>query len=294
MRSAHMKPALEYLPRNKDNSFVVKHFDYKYYPTPWHYHPEYEIVLVTESTGKRFVGDHISTFEPGNLALLGPYIPHTYRNDDSYYAKRSKLKAQSIVIHFLESSIGNDFFTLPESKHIGKLLQNAGCGFDIGGKTNKIITQKLYDIVSLTGMKKWLCLMEILHELAVSKELTPITNMPRLGINEKESDRICRVLDWVTSNYENEIRLSDAAAIAGMSVTSFSRFFSLRTRKAFSHFVQELRLQKASRLLIESDMSVTQICYDCGYNNLSNFNRQFLQHYKLSPLQYKKSYSELE
>jgi quercetin dioxygenase-like cupin family protein len=108
-----MKPALEHLPKEKDNSFVVKFFDYNYYPTPWHYHPEYEIVMVTESTGKRFIGDHISDFLPGNLAFLGPNIPHTYRNDEKYYEDRSALRAKSIVIHFTESSLGNDFLELP-------------------------------------------------------------------------------------------------------------------------------------------------------------------------------------
>jgi hypothetical protein len=104
-----MKPALEHLPKDKDHSFVVKFFDYNYYPTPWHYHPEYEIVMVTESTGKRFIGDHISDFNPGNLAFLGPNIPHTYKNDAKYYKEGSSLRAKSIVIHFTESSLGNDF-----------------------------------------------------------------------------------------------------------------------------------------------------------------------------------------
>ena len=116
-----MKPALEHLPKEKNHSFVVKFFDYNYYPTPWHYHPEYEIVIVTESTGKRFIGDHISDFQPGNLAFLGPNIPHTYRNDDKYYEETSGLRAKSIVIHFTEDSLGDDFL----------LLQLFDAGYDV-------------------------------------------------------------------------------------------------------------------------------------------------------------------
>ncbi|MGZ8536915.1 MAG: AraC family transcriptional regulator [Flavisolibacter sp.] len=285
-----MKPALEHLPKEKDASFVVKLFDYNYYPTPWHYHPEYEIVMVTESTGKRFIGDHISDFRPGNLALLGPNIPHTYRNDDKYYEQNSSLRAKSIVIHFTEASLGNDFLQLPEARSLYKLFERSLYGLDIYGATNQKVSKKLYDIVSLQGMKRWIGLVDILTDLAESKNMSPITKTTHVGYNEKESKRLCSVFDWVTTNFENEITLSEAAQIAQMNENAFSRFFSLRTRKTFSGFVQELRLQKAAKLLVENDMTITQVCYECGYNNVSNFNRQFLNHYQMNPMKYRKTF----
>src|SRR5258705_669463 len=284
-----MKPALEHLPKEKDNSFVVKYFDYNYYPTPWHYHPELEIVMVTESTGKRFIGDHISDFAPGNLAFLGPNIPHTYRNDDKYYEEGSDLRAKSIVIHFTEASLGSDFLKLPEATPVNKLLEQSSQGLDIFGETYQEISKKLLDIVTLDGLKRWLCLIEILMELAESKTAYPITQTVHIGYNERESKRLCSVFDWVTANFEKEIRLSEAAEIAQMNENAFSRFFSLRTRKTFSGFVQELRLKKAAKLLVENDMTITQVCYDCGYNNVSNFNRQFLAHYQMNPMKYRKA-----
>jgi transcriptional regulator GlxA family with amidase domain len=114
--------------------------------------------------------------------------------------------------------------------------------------------------------------------------------MPQAGFNEKESTRLCKVFDWVTTNFDKEIRLSEAAQIAEMNENAFSRYFSQRTRKTFSEFVQELRLKKAAKLLIENDMTVTEICYDCGYSNISNFNRQFLNHYQMNPLKYRKAF----
>jgi AraC-like DNA-binding protein len=289
-----MKPALEHLPKEKDHSFVVKFFDYPYYPTPWHYHPEYEIVLVTESTGKRFIGDHIGDFRPGNLAFLGPNIPHTYRNDDKYYEEHSSRRARSIVIHFTEDSLGNDFLELPEARPLQRLFERSLQGLDIHGDTHSHINKKLHEIVSLSGLKRWLCLAEILLELSESKTLLPITQTPQIGYNEKESKRLCAVFDWITANFENEIRLSEAAAIAQMNENAFSRFFSLRTRKTFSAFVQELRLQKAAKLLVENDMTVTEVCYECGYNNVSNFNRQFLNHYQMNPMRYRKEFKKFE
>lgn len=286
-----MKPALEHLPREKNQSFVVKDFDYKYYPTPWHYHPELEIVLVTESTGKRLIGDNIADFKPGDLALLGANIPHTYRNDDKYYEAGSKLRAKSIVIHFTEDSLGNDFLSLPEASLINKLFEQSSYGIEVSGKANQRISNKLYDIVLATGLKKWLCLIEILHEFAMAKKDSQrITQSPYTGFNEKESTRMCNVLNWVVANLENNITLNEAATIAQMNANAFSRFFSLRTRKTFSEFVKELRLQKAAKLLIDSDMPVTQICFECGYNNISNFNRQFLNYYNTNPVKYKKEF----
>lgn len=285
-----MKPALEHLPKANKESFVVKDFEYAYYPTPWHYHPEYEIVTVLESTGRRIIGDHISDFKPGNLAFIGPNIPHIYKNDATYYENDPALKAKSIVIHFTEQSLGNDFLSLPEAASIKSLLEKASTGLDIFGETNKRVNQKLVDIVVFNGLKRWLALVDILTEISASEELAPITKTSMVGYNEKESARLCRVLDWITANFEQDIKLAEAAAIAGMHENAFSRFFSLRTRKPFSVFVQELRLQRAAKLLAETNNSVTAICYDCGYNNISNFNRQFAQYYKMNPRQYKKAF----
>jgi AraC-like DNA-binding protein len=278
------------LPKASKESFVVRDFEYSYYPTPWHYHPEYEIVTVVESTGRRIIGDHISDFRPGNLALIGPNIPHIYKNDPAYYENIPSLKAKSIVIHFTELSLGNDFLSLPEASGIKTVLEMASTGLDILGDTNKRVNKKLFDIVGHTGLKRWLTLVDILTEIANSGDIGPITKASMIGHNDKESTRLCRTLDWITVNFEKNIKISEVAAIAGMHENAFSRFFSQRTRKTFSGFVTELRLQKASKLLTESDHSVTEICYDCGYNNISNFNRQFINYYKMSPRNYKKAF----
>jgi AraC-like DNA-binding protein len=288
-----MKPALEHLPKEKEESFVVKYFDYNYYPTPWHYHPEYEIVLVTESTGRRLIGDHVCNFEPGNLAFIGSNLPHIYRNDEKYYEAKSLLRAKSIVIHFSEASLGNDFLSLPEAKSLHSLLQQSAKGFDINGKTNVTISNQLERIVSLQGMRRWLCLLEILNTITESKELTPICKTSLVGKNEKESERLCLVFDWILHNYERDLRVNEAAELCNMSPNAFSRFFSLRTRKTFSAYVTNLRLNKAARLLTEKELSVSDVCYDCGFNNISNFNRQFLKQYKVNPLRYRKTFLDL-
>lgn len=285
-----MKPALEHLPIEDGSSFVVKDFDYNYYPTPWHYHPEYEIVLVTESTGKRYIGDHISDFKPGDMCFLGPHIPHTYKNDERYYESDSSLRAKSIVIHFTGELIQNHLNGLPEARKIKDLLAMAENGFELYGDLRENLAGKMKYITHVSGFERWLCLLGILNEMAESNEKTPITKTAQMGMNEKENDRLCKIFDWVTANFQSDITLGEAAAIAEMNENAFSRFFSMRTRKTFSGFVQELRLKKAATLLRENTLSVSDICYECGYNNVSNFNRQFLRLYNLSPLKYRQAY----
>lgn len=285
-----MKPILEKLPKDSSESFVVKFFDYNYYPTPWHFHPEYEIVLVTESEGKRFIGDNISNFSPGNLTLIGPNLPHLYRNDAAYYRPGSKLKAKSIVVHFLENSFGDNFLSLPEVKKIRQLLERSAKGLDIGGVTNKTVSNKLHELTQVSGFSRYLKLLEILQVLSESRNCKFISGGNVMGVNEKEAERIDNVLKFVMKNFGDNITLLDAAKVANMAENSFSRFFKQRTRKTFTNYVNELRLNHAAKLLIENNKTIVDVCYQCGFNNLSNFHRHFKIMYRVSPLNYRKTY----
>src|SRR5215203_5410942 len=285
-----MNPVLEHLPKDAEESFVVKDFNYKFYPTPWHFHPEYEIVLVTQSTGKRFIGDNISNFTPGHLALIGPRLPHLYRNEAEYYKRNSRLKARSIVVHFLETSFGNNFLSLPETKKIKSLLEKSSKGLEITGKTNKIVSSKLVELTTLQAFPRYLKLLEILQVLSESKDNKIISGGGVIGINEKESERMDDVLKFVMKNFGENICLADVAKVANMAENSFSRFFKQRTRKTFTNYLTELRLSHAAKLLIENNKPIVEICYECGFNNLSNFHRYFKMIHKASPLTYRKLY----
>lgn len=286
-----MKPVLEHLPLEAEESFVCKYFDYDYYPTPWHFHPEYELVLVTESTGKRFIGDNMSNFKPGDLAFIGPNLPHLYRNNPEYYKAGSGLRARSIVVHFLESSFGGSFLSLPETKKIKTLFERSAGGLNISGKTNTLVSDKLFKLIELKGFSRWLCLLEILEIMASDPDRHSFISASAMrGINEKESDRSNKVFEFVMNNFSKEIRVNEVAGIVNMAENSFSRYFSQRTRKTFSSFVTEVRLGHACKLLTATQKSITEICFECGFNNLSNFNRYFKQEYGLSPLNYRKRF----
>jgi AraC-like DNA-binding protein len=286
-----LKPVLEHLPLQPEESFVVKDFDYPYYPTPWHFHPEYEIVLVKESSGKRFIGDSIRDFEPGDLAFIGPNLPHLYRNDLTYYeGENSTLRARSIVVHFLESSFGQGFLTLPETRPLQSLFSKSRLGLNVIGDTREAAIEKLQALCTLTGFSRWLKLLELLHLLAGSIELETISRTHIVGKNEMESDRMNKVFEFVMKNFDREITIAEIASHVNLAANSFSRYFSQRTRKSFISFVNEVRLTHATKLLQENVLSIAEICYSCGFNNLSNFNRQFKNVYQVSPLSYAKQF----
>lgn len=282
-----MNPSIEHLPRETQESFVIKHFDYPYFPTPWHYHPEFEIVLVTESVGKRYIGDSISDFQKRDLAIIGPNLPHTYKNDDSYTQKDSTKRAKSIVIHFSKNSLGNDFLFLPETQKIKYLLDNCPGGFDIKGKTNKKVRKIMKKMLDQKGISRWQSLLKILTVISESKDLEQISNSNLEGFNDKESERLSKVFEYLYSNYMNEIKLADIAKITNMTETSFSRFFIQRTRKSLSAFLMEIRLHNACNMLQKNNLNIAEIGYQNGFNNLSNFNRQFKKYYSHSPKEYR-------
>ncbi len=284
-----MKPVLEHLPLDAKESFVVKYFDYPYYPTPWHFHPEYELVLVTASTGKRFIGDSICHFTPGDLVLIGPNLPHLYRNDAAYYSGKTGLRASSIVIHFSENSFGSGFLSLPETGQLQKLFARSAKGLAITGDTNAVVSRKMHSLLGMEGLARWLGLVGILDMLAASTETKPICSHALQGRNETDSGRLNTVIEFVLKNFMREIMIGEAAALVHMAQNSFSRYFTQRTRKSFTAFVNEVRLSHACTLLAQGSLPVTQICFSVGFNNLSNFNRQFKARYNTSPIGYRKA-----
>ena len=283
-----MKPLLQKLPLPADSSFVLVDFDVPYFETPWHFHPEYEIVLVTESTGQRFVGEHIKEFKAGDLCLIGPNVPHLYRSHEKYYAQNSELRAKSIVIHFNDNFLGQEFFKVPEMSHIQALFEKSNRVLDIIGDSNQFISKKLFEMFHENPTKRLISLLEILDNLARSEEYDFLTSGNSFGTYIKDSDRVNKVFEYVMKNFKEEIRLSEVADLIAMSETSFSRYFKSRTNKNFSDFLTQLRIAHACKLLVEDKMGITEICYESGFNNLSNFNRQFKEVMNMTPSVYQK------
>ena len=287
--SITMKLIIERLNKDAKSSFVLQKDVYSHYPTPWHYHPEYELVLVLKSSGDKIIGDHMSSFTDGDLVFLGPNLPHVYRNSKSYYEENSRLKAEAIVIHFNLDFLGNGFFSIPEMENIAKFLDESIMGFSISGNTRQVVAQKMSDMLEISGPKRIIELLSILHLLADTKEKEKLAS-PGFIQNFKASgsEQITEVCDYIMKNFTSDLTLNQVAEIANMSPNVFCNFFKQRTRKTFVNFLNEVRIGYACKLLSGEQHNISEICYLSGFHNLSNFNRQFIRIVHKTPFQYKK------
>lgn len=284
-----MKLIIERLKKEAEASFILQKDVYPHYPTPWHHHPEYELVLVLKSTGEKIIGDHMSNFTDGDLTFMGPNLPHVYHNSSIYYEKNSKLTAEAIVIHFTEDFLGKYFFQIHEMQSIKKLLDNSVTGFAIFGQTGKQVAKKMNNMLQMDGASRIIELLTILNILAETKEKKSLAS-PGFIQNFKTSgsEKITIVCDYIMKNFTKDISLDEVAKIANMSPNAFCLFFKQRTRKTFVNFLNEVRIGYACKLLSGDQYNISEICYMSGFQNLSNFNKQFKKTANKTPLQYKK------
>jgi AraC-like DNA-binding protein len=293
-----MKPQLHKLPLISDTSFLYNKMQCQYFDKPWHFHEEYELVLIEQSRGTKFIGDNVSLFQEGELILIGSNIPHLFRNNEDYYKKNGKLQANSIFVHFNEDSFGEGFFHLPEMKMVRKLLENSAFALQVHGKIRKCIITKLHEISDQQPAQRLLSLLEILIRLSESKELKPLLSNGFVAgskaisnsNNSKDTDRIHKVFEFIMKNYKHEIYLQEIASMLNMSTVSFSRYFKHHTRKTFSEYVTEIRISHACSMLMQDNESISQISYSSGFENLSNFYRHFRKITGIIPKDYRKRF----
>jgi AraC-like DNA-binding protein len=292
-----MKPQLHKLPLISDNSFLYNKLYCNYFDKPWHFHEEYELVLIEQSQGTKFIGDKVSLFQDGELILIGSNIPHLFRNSENYYRKNGKLEAKSIFVHFTEDCLGAGFFDLPEMKLVRKLLDNSSFALQVHGKIRKYVISKLQEFADQKPAQRLLGLLDILISLSESRELTPLlsNSFPAhtktvKNSNTKDTDRIHRVFEFIMKNYRHEIYLQEISAMLNMSPVSFSRYFKHHTRKTFSEYVTEVRISHACSLLMQDNDNISQISYASGFENLSNFYRHFRKITGVIPKDYRKRF----
>lgn len=268
--------------------FVVKKLETSYFDPTFHFHPEYQLFLVLQGKGTRFVGDNIKPFGKGDLVFTGPNLPHVWRSDNCYFDKRNNLKTKGIVIYFHDHFLGEPIHHEEELLIIRHLLQKSVRGLEITGNTNRKVSKMMIELLGLTGIKSIIQLLKILDILANSPECHFITHKHYVPINtEAETNRMNKVYEYVMKNFRLKIRLEDVAAISNMTPTSFSRYFKCRVNKSFSDFLREIRIDYARKLLSEEKMNINQIGYECGFQNLSNFNKQFKTVTGKQPLHYR-------
>lgn len=283
--------AIEYrLPKEFDKSFIVFTERGEYFPCPWHYHPEYELVLVNKSTGRRMVGDHIGYFEADDLVFMGPSLPHVWVNDSCYVQGKAKEKADAVVVHFVDDFLGEHFLSLPELDPLKKILSLSRRGLVIQGKTKKEINERMKAMIGESGLKRLSSLFAIFDILAHTSEYEPLAS-PNYLLHTQGmySDRYSKITDYILRNFQREITLSEVAYEASMAITTFCNFFKEHYRMTFVEYLNTIRIGHVCKLLADTDNTVVTIAYECGFNNLANFNRQFKRLKGMSPSEYRKA-----
>jgi AraC-like DNA-binding protein len=289
-----MKPQLLKVTNGPAHSFSVRQDVYPYINNHWHYHPEVELIHIRKGSGTQFIGDSIKRFNEGDVVLLGAHLPHYWRYDDNYFQKDSETHADAAVVHFLENFWGDQFLNIPEGKHIKLLLEKAKRGVAISGQTAKNVAALIKKLLPAEGMHRVIILVELLSEIAACNDLVYLSSMGfRHDFNDVENERINAIYEYSLANFRNKIQLKEIADIARISENSFCRYFKSRTRKTYSQFLIEIRVGDACKLLIEDRLSIKQICFECGFNNLVGFHKYFKLITGKSPLSYQREYTKL-
>lgn len=288
-----MKPILRKVDTGNDHVFRIREDIRPYLYNHWHYHPEVELTLIRKSSGTRLAGDHMERFSDGDLVLLGPNLPHMWRNDDSYFDPNSGLRIESIAIHFLPERLGQTFLHIPEMDPVRQLLEESRRGIRLHGDLRECIRLKMEAILHAKGIYRVTALLEMLHEIACSDERTFLSSLGFVQQHTFERvDKINEIYHYTFNNFTRQISIADVARSVHISPHSFCRYFKTRTSKTYIRFLSEIRVGYACKLILENTMSIAQVCYASGFNNLSNFNRRFKDITGKNPLEYYRVYSD--
>jgi AraC-like DNA-binding protein/quercetin dioxygenase-like cupin family protein len=259
----------EITPINSEDVFVVlNHLNAKF-DFPIHYHPEYEINLVMNSQGKRIIGDSIKPFATPDMALIGPNTPHAWTGRESE-------DVQVITIQFQEDFLSEQTLSRNMLQPINDMLKRSRMGIHFSHEATINMVPRIKRLTEARGFDSLLDFLSILYDLSISRNQTALSSPSYVDLYDtSKSRRISMVNDYLCENLHNPIRIEEVANIVNMSPSAFSHFFKKRTQRTFSNYLSDLRVGNAAKLLIETDKNISEICYESGFNNLSNFNRVF-------------------
>ena len=270
-----MRANREVIPEDPNHSVRWHEHDYPSPVARWNYHPEYELHLIRKGTGKFIVGDHIGTFEAGHLALVGSGLPHDWVSD---LEPGEVLQGRDALIQFDGKWVEQAASILPEMAEVKPLLEQSSRGIEFLGRSATAAAASLEAMGTSIGLERLHHLFDVFAILARAPQeerryLADEWFRPQL--DGQGAAVVDMVLEYVFSNHAGSVRMSEAAALVGMSEPTFSKYFKRATGQNFSDLVRKLRLAHARRLLERSDKSISDICYEVGFTNLSNFNRHF-------------------
>ena len=284
------KPTFEKVSPKFGNSILVfKHTELIENTLPfWHFHPELELVYVNKAKGKRHIGSHLSYFNNSQLLLLGANLPH------SGFADRFTTNGSETIVQFKEDFLGTEFFNIPETAMVKALFERAKKGLVFNMEVKKVIGPQIEALINYEGLNLIIRFLDILKELATTNNYT-ILNADGFAfeVGPQDNKKVDIVFDFVNKNFKEPIPLEVISEKVSMTVPAFCRYFKKVTSKTFTQFVNEYRIVHATKLLAENPTSITDICFESGFNNFSHFNKLFKHYTGKTPLKYRNEMKQL-
>ncbi|GAF01468.1 AraC family transcriptional regulator [Saccharicrinis fermentans] len=270
----------EIAPLSEDDFFVIMNHQNAKFDFPVHFHPEYEINLVLNAKGKRIIGDSIMEFSSPDLVMIGPNTPHAWTGNSP--------NAQVITLQFHSNFPSDNFLTKKLSLPIKDLLEQSKMGILFGQQITEEMIGRITKLSNQHGFDSVLDMLSLLYDLATSRNKTNLSSSAYVKkFDTTKSRRINMVNNYLTKNIHNTIKINEVAELVNMSPSAFSHFFKKRTQRSFTEYLTEMRIGIAARMLIDSDRNISEICYECGFSNISNFNRSFKSQKGCTPSEFR-------
>jgi AraC-like DNA-binding protein len=287
-----IKAAYEAVAPNTASSFSVRTFVEDAFTAPYHYHPEYELTLIVQGTGQRYVGSHVADYGPGDLVLLGAQVPHCWKTTPA--PADGQQQSASVVVQFTHECLGADFFDRPELHAVAQLLRRSASGlrFPEPSALQQAALRQLGQ--EPDPLRRLLALLALLHELALAPACEALdTQRPTSPPSPAERERFHRVMAYLVEHFRSDIKLAQVAEVANLTPNAFCKYFKNLTRKTLLEAVNEYRLQYATQQLVATRQPVADICYASGFRDVSYFNKLFKAQLRRSPLQYRRAFQQV-
>lgn len=255
----------------------------------WHYHEDYELHLIVQSSGKAFVGDYIGRFDAGQLVLTGPRLPHNWISTN---LPENGIAIRDMVLQFSDQPLRQASQTIPELREVLPLLERSKHGIEFIGFSDQA-REAMQQIRHASGLQRFAAFLELLSALAQHSDYRLLSNMPLQSYDDDTAlQQFNKIMDYITEHYTEDITLAEIAQRMNMTESRFSRYFRRVTGNTFTDFVNQLRINRACQLLMETDQYISTICYNVGFNNVANFNRRFLELKGTTPRDYRRQGQE--
>lgn len=277
----------EQLPISTSLPLRARFYDYQHFTYPWHFHSEYEIIYIEESTGTRFVGNDIHQFAAGDVILIGSNLPHYMKSDEAYHAGDSLLRVKGTIIQFEKDFMYHAINHYPHFAKIKKMLDESGRGVYFPARSTARLKPLLATIPLATGIDQITSFLQLLKEMSEVKTRQIISSADFGNETLYDTSRIDKVIAYLNKNYNRPVHLEEVASLAAMNPTAFCRFFKSKTGKSLKNYILDMRIGYACKLLLMDHLNISQISVECGFDTISHFNKTFKKITGYTPSQYK-------